>query len=167
MFSTIQHTQHPSKRFLIVDCPDDDTIALKYLPRLQSEGVTDIVRICDQSYYDSSPLRDAGIYVHDDLKFADGEPPPEEVVEKWLALTNRVFENHGVVAVHCVSGIGRAPVLVAISLIDEGMDPYDAIEFIRKHRRGALNRKQVDYLLNRKRKRKRKSGLFLKMFKGK
>jgi protein tyrosine phosphatase type IVA len=50
------------------------------------------------------------------------------------------------VAVHCVAGLGRAPVLVAIALIENGMDPIQAVEYIRSRRRGAINRKQLSYL---------------------
>jgi protein tyrosine phosphatase type 4A len=35
----------------------------------------------------------------------------------------------------CV-GLGRAPVLVAVALIEAGMSPLDAIEFVRRRRRG-------------------------------
>lgn len=51
------------------------------------------------------------------------------------------------IAVHCIAGLGRAPVLVAIALIEfAGMDPVDAVSLIRKHRRGAINEKQLQYL---------------------
>eukprot|EP00591_Stephanopyxis_turris_P005004 CAMPEP_0195514824 /NCGR_PEP_ID=MMETSP0794_2-20130614/6096_1 /TAXON_ID=515487 /ORGANISM="Stephanopyxis turris, Strain CCMP 815" /LENGTH=225 /DNA_ID=CAMNT_0040643149 /DNA_START=619 /DNA_END=1296 /DNA_ORIENTATION=- len=55
--------------------------------------------------------------------------------------------NEKAIAVHCVAGLGRAPVLVAIALIEfEGFDPVNAVAFIRKHRRGAINEKQLNYL---------------------
>lgn len=82
------------------------------------------------------------------------------------------------IAAHCVAGLGRyickrkildshyatahafqfyrAPVLVAIALIEEGMEPLDSIAFIRKHRKGAINNRQLKYLESYKR-RKRSS----------
>jgi protein-tyrosine phosphatase len=51
------------------------------------------------------------------------------------------------IAVHCVAGLGRAPVLVAIALIEYAhYDPVEAVSFIRKIRRGSINEKQLQYL---------------------
>jgi len=53
----------------------------------------------------------------------------------------------GPIAVHCVAGLGRAPLLVAIALVEEGMDgPMDALQEVRRRRPGALNYKQIAYL---------------------
>ena len=41
----------------------------------------------------------------------------------------------------------RAPVLVAIALIEIGMDKHAAIQLIRHKRKGALNMKQMENLL--------------------
>ena len=48
----------------------------------------------------------------------------------------------------CRRGLGRAPVLVAVALIEQGKDPIDAIEFIRRKRRGAFNNRQITYLVD-------------------
>ncbi|TRY93061.1 hypothetical protein DNTS_023835 [Danionella cerebrum] len=108
-----------------------------------------------------------------DWTFDDGAPPPSKVVEDWLSLLKRRFlEEPGCcIAVHCVAGLGRrhissinpgccrslqpystqrtsrrAPVLVAVALIESGMKYEDAIQFIRQKRRGAINSKQLTYL---------------------
>ncbi|RUS29539.1 protein-tyrosine phosphatase-like protein [Jimgerdemannia flammicorona] len=163
--------RRPPSHFVILDCPTNETLS-SYLPTLASNNVTDIVRICDADHtYDTEPLRNLGIRVHDHIKFEDGGVPSEEVVESWLELTNNIFDdqnqnqNNGevkprAIGVHCVSGIGRAPVLVTVSLIEDGMDQLDAIDYVRGHRRGALNRKQVQFLdaYKRSKRRKRKDG---------
>ncbi|XP_029518812.1 protein tyrosine phosphatase type IVA 3-like isoform X2 [Oncorhynchus nerka] len=84
----------------------------------------------------------------EDWQFDDGAPPPSKVVEDWLGLLrSRFLEDPGCcVAVHCVAGLGRAPVLVALALIESGMKYEDAIQFIRQKRRGAINSKQLTYL---------------------
>ena len=58
------------------------------------------------------------------------------------------------IGVHCVAGLGRAPVLVAVALIEAGLQPFEAINFIRKKRRGAINARQLKYLESYKPKKK-------------
>uniref|UniRef100_A0A8C0VBC8 Protein tyrosine phosphatase 4A2 n=1 Tax=Cyanistes caeruleus TaxID=156563 RepID=A0A8C0VBC8_CYACU len=84
----------------------------------------------------------------EDWPFDDGAPPPSQIVEDWLNLLKTKFrEEPGCcVAVHCVAGLGRAPVLVALALIECGMKYEDAVQFIRQKRRGAFNSKQLLYL---------------------
>ncbi|XP_008831291.1 protein tyrosine phosphatase type IVA 2-like isoform X3 [Nannospalax galili] len=84
----------------------------------------------------------------EDWQFKDGAPPPDEIVYDWLDLLKTKFrEEPGCcVAVHCETGLGRAPVLVALALIECGMKNENAIQFIRQKRRGAFNTKQLLYL---------------------
>lgn len=63
-----------------------------------------------------------------------------------LQTTCTSSNNTPCIAVHCVAGLGRAPVLVAIALIESGMGKLDAIEYIRQKRRGAFNLRQIQYL---------------------
>ena len=50
----------------------------------------------------------------------------------------------------------RAPVLVAMALIEAGMAPLDSVIFIRERRRGAINARQLKYLEAYKRRNKEK-----------
>ena len=49
-----------------------------------------------------------------EMRFDDGDSPPEAIIEAWLALVNQRFANaksddpNGpCIAVHCVAGLGR------------------------------------------------------------
>jgi hypothetical protein len=80
----------------------------KYFDLLKQQSVTHLVRICDAANtYDAQKLELEGITVHDEIKFRDGGVPDDPAIEKWLQLTS---ENRGMIEVHCVSSIGRAPV---------------------------------------------------------
>ena len=52
------------------------------------------------------------------IPFEDGQPPPKEAIAKWHAVVMKASDDGGRVAIHCVAGLGRAPVMVAIALID-------------------------------------------------
>lgn len=85
-----------------------------------------------------------------DMEFSDGSPPPKEIRERWLKLVKEAFLGGGspspCIAVHCVAGLGRAPVMVALALMEAGMKYETAVETIRERRRGAINQKQLAYL---------------------
>jgi len=126
---------------------------------LKEHGVVAIVRVCEKNYSEKSIVA-AGIAFYD-WEFDDGDPPPDKIVSNWNKLTSEVFSAanrakfpKACIAVHCVAGLGRAPVLVAINLIEGGMKAQDSILFIRDKRRGAINTKQVAYLNIYKRQKK-------------
>eukprot|EP00518_Triparma_eleuthera_P013533 CAMPEP_0182474512 /NCGR_PEP_ID=MMETSP1319-20130603/25782_1 /TAXON_ID=172717 /ORGANISM="Bolidomonas pacifica, Strain RCC208" /LENGTH=147 /DNA_ID=CAMNT_0024675413 /DNA_START=105 /DNA_END=545 /DNA_ORIENTATION=- len=131
-------------RFLIMDTPNDQNLHL-YIKELEKNRITDVVRACEQTY-NPEPVETAGIRVHE-MAFADGEPPPDEVIQRWLDVVEERFggkkRGDGGIAVHCVAGLGRAPVLVAIALIEHGYDAVQAVDFIRRQRRGAINQRQL------------------------
>ncbi|TRY94077.1 hypothetical protein DNTS_027311 [Danionella cerebrum] len=116
-------------RFLITHNPTNSQLA-KFTEELKSFGVQTLVRVCE-STYDKAPVEKEGIEV------------------LWLNLLKCKFKDEPgcCIAVHCVAGLGRrAPVLVAIALIECGMMYEDAVQFIRQKRRGAFNAKQLTYL---------------------
>jgi protein tyrosine phosphatase type 4A len=161
-------------RFVIMDAPRQTNLHL-YVKELSKYHVHDIVRVCEPTYHADS-LHNAGIGLHD-MEYHDGHSPPNDVLERWCQLVEQTFYNNNnkkkshtttntiedeedlppALAVHCVAGLGRAPVLVAIALMEFAhMDPVEAVTLIRRHRRGAINEKQLIYLEGYKRHYKRK-----------
>ncbi|XP_012657555.1 protein tyrosine phosphatase type IVA 1-like isoform X1 [Otolemur garnettii] len=132
-------------RFLITHNPTRATLN-GFIEELKKHGVTTIVRVCEATY-DPALVEKEGIQFLD-WPFDDGSSPSNEIVDDWLSLVNIKFrEEPGCcIAVHCVAGLGRTPVLVALALIESGMKNEDAVQFIREKRRGAFNSKQLLYL---------------------
>jgi protein tyrosine phosphatase type 4A len=114
--------------------------------------VTHLVCATDPTYR-TDDLRTADVYVTE-LPFPDGNPPTADIIDKWLNLLMKQFKDdpEACVGVHCVTGLGRAPVLVALALIELGMKYEEAVELIRKNRRGAINNKQLKFLGDYRRK---------------
>uniref|UniRef100_A0A6U2B2A1 protein-tyrosine-phosphatase n=1 Tax=Hemiselmis andersenii TaxID=464988 RepID=A0A6U2B2A1_HEMAN len=149
-------------KFVIFDAPNDSNLP-GYITELTKENVGCVVRVCD-STYDKTKLESVGIAVND-WPFPDGDPPPDAIITNWLSLIKTTFEgdkkkgggggNKKCIGIHCVAGLGRAPVLVAIALIEKGVDPLDAVQLIRGRRRGAINAKQLSFLESYKRRSKK------------
>ena len=152
----------PPMKFMIMDAPRQSNLHL-YIREMKKQSVTDVVRVCEPTY-ENDELKSAGVCSHD-LEYEDGHPPPNEIIQTWLSLVEKTFFREAPgptdksLAVHCVAGLGRAPVMVAIALIEfAGYDPVEAVALIRQHRRGAINEKQLLYLERYKRQYK-KSGV--------
>lgn len=132
-------------KFLITDRPSDANMQT-YLMELQKHNVSTVVRVCEASYK-RDVLENAGIEVRD-LAYEDGTFPPPNIVDEWFEVLRQKYNENpeACVAVHCVAGLGRAPVLVALALIELGLKYEGAVELIREKRRGAINAKQLSYL---------------------
>jgi len=143
--------EYKNWKFIIFDAPTESNLDL-YLKEMKKQNVSHLARACDPSY-PIEALTEAGIKVHE-LSFPDGGFPSDAVVDRWLELCKEAFKNAKSesvsVAVHCVAGLGRAPVLVAIALIEQGLKYDDAVNLIREKRRGAINAKQLKWLKNYK-----------------
>ena len=137
-------------RFVILDAPSPSTLPV-YVRELQKLRVKDLVRVCGQTYKHDI-VEKVGIRVHG-FPFDDGAPPPQNVIDSWLNLLEdarqevRAAGDYPTIAVHCVAGLGRAPILVALALVEYGkMPPLDAIGEVRSKRKGAVNQVQLNWL---------------------
>lgn len=109
------------QKFLLLDAPTRKTLPT-YVDVFKRENVSDLIRICHRpsiggdnnskdNEYDAQELeKETGIKVNDDIKFEDGGVPSNEAIQHWLTLVEKAKENNTTIGVHCVAGIGRAPV---------------------------------------------------------
>lgn len=143
--------------FLILDAPSPSNLPT-YIKELQRRQVRHLVRVCGPTY-DASLVNSGGIEVHS-WPFDDGAPPTRTVIESWLRLLDSELalqqQNPAApaptIGVHCVAGLGRAPILVALALVEYGnVPPLDAITMIREKRKGAINQIQMHWLTKFKR----------------
>ena len=140
------------RNFLMIDCPQDAYLEA-YIAEFKTYNVTNVVCATDGRPYSKESVEQAGIRVHD-LPFPDGDAPPPEIVARFLEIVASVYGKNAAkgsgkapaIAVHCIAGLGRTAVLVAIALIEEGLEPLMAVQMIRAKRRGAINAKQLKYL---------------------
>ncbi|GJQ65154.1 hypothetical protein Trydic_g7297 [Trypoxylus dichotomus] len=137
--------QYKGFKFLITDQPTTQNMK-NYVRELCKYNVVAVVRVCEAAY-SIEELEKEGIQVFD-LAYRDGSFPPSDVINEWFDLLRQqsIVNPDAHIAIHCVAGLGRAPVLVALALMELGMSFEDAVELIREKKRGAINTKQLDYL---------------------
>mmetsp|Transcript_16511 Transcript_16511/g.18355 ORF Transcript_16511/g.18355 Transcript_16511/m.18355 type:complete len:168 (+) Transcript_16511:156-659(+) len=156
MFFEESHIKHDGLSFLITKGPDKDSVK-DYVKLLKSYNTTVVIRACAPTY-PVEYLEKNGITVHD-MNFPDGDGPPKAIKLQWMRVLSEVYNNEKgdkksakpkTIALHCVAGLGRAPALVALALIQSNVSAVKAIEIIRNKRKGAFNQKQISYLLKSK-----------------
>lgn len=151
-------------RFLIMDAPTDNILPA-YTELLKKKHVCVVVRACEPTYNSEYLERNSIAVVG--APFSDGEPPPQATVDTFLNVLKTTYPHiYGepkslsysrietsaseskkkTIAIHCVAGLGRAPVLAAIGLIEANMEVKQAIELVRSKRPAAFNSKQLKYL---------------------
>ncbi|KAJ3239229.1 hypothetical protein HDU81_006334 [Chytriomyces hyalinus] len=147
----IDHAQMPV-RVLITDCPPSQELLEEvYLPVLAENRVQVLIRLCEPTYA-TAVLEAAGVRVIDTMAFTDGTSPPQPVLADYRALIDTLVaaspDTKPTIAVHCVSGIGRAPIFAIIPLVDAGVERIEAVEFVRMRRRGAFNKSQLEWIMD-------------------
>eukprot|EP01104_Vermistella_antarctica_P015991 TRINITY_DN5357_c0_g1_i1.p1 TRINITY_DN5357_c0_g1~~TRINITY_DN5357_c0_g1_i1.p1 ORF type:complete len:217 (+),score=14.63 TRINITY_DN5357_c0_g1_i1:164-814(+) len=149
------HTAEPSlvvageRRFLISDSPNNERLPM-YIQEFRRHNVRHVVRACEPTY-DEGVLADAGMVVHD-LPFSDGANPSDHLIKEFLTIVDDAvmngYERDETIAVHCMGGLGRAPTLVAVALVEGGLLGFEAVDLVRSRRRGSLNHGQAQFVLD-------------------
>lgn len=154
-------------KILIHDAPTDSNLH-EFIQIYRKNNCSTVIRACEASY-SAEPLEKAGITLVE-LSFTDGEGPPDDIIDKFIAVCKNVFEKNSdkktgandpapaCLSIHCVAGLGRAPVLACLALIEiAALNSLDAVDLVRKRRRGAINAKQLKFLEAYKPRRKGKA----------
>lgn len=145
MPANLAEIEYKGFKFLVTHRPSNSTIPI-YIQELKKHNVTAVVRVCEPTYkIDELVAQNIEVI---DLVFNDGTSPSKEITEEWFKILRKHFAENPkcCIAVHCIAGLGRAPVMVAMALIELGLKYEEAVEIIRNKRRGAINAKQLAFL---------------------
>jgi protein tyrosine phosphatase type 4A len=138
--------EYKTKSFYISHSPTDDNIQL-FVESLKKNHIRHVIRLCEKTY-DYRIIENENINFYE-LEIPDGTIPSKKIIEQWNSINKKIGDNEKIL-VHCIAGLGRAPLMVTISLINEYMEPIDAIKLIRKNRPGSFNSKQLEFLVDYK-----------------
>jgi len=137
-------------KYFITECPNINQLE-EFKNIIIKNKVDILIRILEHSrLYDISDIPD--LVVENFTDFQDGSVPTLKVVDRYIQIienAKKKYKNPNIL-VHCISSLGRAPTFLGISMIIENpkMNRCEIISYIRKRRRGALNIKQVNWLID-------------------
>jgi len=112
----------------------------------QKAKVHTVIRL-NASTYDKNHFLARGMQ-HMDMIFADGTNPPWSIVELFMDVCEEVIQfKHGVVAVHCMAGLGRTGTLIGAYLMRHfDMTAREVIAYLRLMRPGSVVGPQQNWL---------------------
>lgn len=145
-----------SQSFYISQSPSNENIN-QFITSIKKKNIKHVIRLC-KSTYDFTLIENEKIKFYD-IEIPDGSVPNKEIIIKWNNIIDSINKSDSVL-VHCIAGLGRSPLMVAISLINENMDPYDVVNLIRKQNPKSFNSKQLNFLVNYKSNKKNKFNFF-------
>lgn len=141
--------------FIVFDAPTDHSVD-RIVQDLKSLDCKTVVRTCQETYNPKAFTQNDVMLTS--LFFPDGSMPSKLILKQWLKLVSDCHED-GPIGIHCVAGLGRSPLLVAIALIEfAALSAEQSMQLIRQYRRGAINRKQEEFIKEYEQEVKKKKG---------
>jgi protein tyrosine phosphatase type 4A len=110
-----------------------------FLEKFKIFNIKTIIRLCEPSYSLSSDMIEIL-----DLPIITCVPS-KEVIRQWNSILDSI---NGNMYVHCESGLGRAPTMIAIALLQKDVEPYNAIQMLRTINKKLFNNNQLKFIFN-------------------
>ena len=137
----------------------NENIFLEELNNFYSQNCSTIVtlvednefeKLCEKKFFVRKIYSNNLKWIH--MPIVDLKPPEHKFIDKWqvtkVLLKNELIEGKNIV-LHCMGGKGRSGTIAAIILIEFGESNKEAIEIVRKNRKGAIETKeQEDFILS-------------------
>ncbi len=150
---SIKSSINGSIRAFICSCPTNGNFHI-YNDFMKQNKITDLFCFSDLSY-DITKL-DPSV-THHLLPFHDGSNPPNDVLKKFDKEIDRLLNNNSKpiiecnIMLHCIAGLGRAPIVLAYLMVSRfNFEKEEAVSIIRFRRRGSINSAQLKWLLSLK-----------------
>ena len=129
-----------NNKFIITNSPSDRNLS-DYVKKLKYEETNIIVRLGERRYNEEL-IRGIDFI---DLYIEDGSIPNEDTINIFL----NIVRKNRTIAIHCISGLGRAPMMVVIAMIIiYKKKELDSIISVRQMIPNSLNTKQINFLKN-------------------
>jgi len=128
--------------FLITNSPTNQTLQ-EYIKILHNNNITVVIRLCEKTYDEDFLKKNNIDFI--DMFIEDGLYPSDIDITNFFNICSK-YKN---IAIHCKSGLGRAPLLIALHyIIVEKKSSIETISLIRDKIKNAFNMKQLNFINN-------------------
>lgn len=133
--------------FLVTASPTRESID-DYIIELKKRSINIVIKLNEKDLYDPIKFKQNDIeFIH--MEIEDGNIPDGENILKLIEIANEYKS----ICVHCTAGYGRAPLIMAlIWILQFNQDPHDTAIEIRKLIPKCLNKFQLQFITEFKRK---------------